>query len=245
MSAFAPEAIITIGSFPITNTIINTLLVDSAIVGGVIVLNKKLAKIPNYFQNIFEMVMQGFYGLAESVAGKNTAKIFPWFMSFFLFILIANWSGLLPGAGSIGFFEGHGEDRHLVPLLRNATSDLNATLALAMISLIATHTLSIRAIGIKDYLTRYFSLNPILLFVGILEIVSEITKLISLSFRLFGNIYAGEVVLGTISSLFAFIAPIPFLLLEVIVGLVQALVFSMLTMAFMSILMTPHHAEEH
>ena len=87
------------------------------------------------------------------------------------------------------------------------------------------------------------SFNPILLFVGILELVSEFTKLISLSFRLFGNIYAGEVVLVTISSLAAFIAPIPFLLLESIVALVQALVFAMLTMVFMSILIKPHHAE--
>ena len=84
-----------------------------------------------------------------------------------------------------------------------------------------------------------------MLFVGLLEIVSEFTKVVSLSFRLFGNIFAGEVVLHTISSLLAFIAPVPFILLEVIVGLVQALVFSMLTMVFMSILMTPHHAEEH
>ena len=84
-----------------------------------------------------------------------------------------------------------------------------------------------------------------MLFVGILEIVSEITKIISLSFRLYGNIFAGEVVLVTVSSLFAFLVPIPFMLLEIIVGLVQALVFSILTMVFMSILMTPHHTEAH
>ncbi len=245
MSAFGPETITTIGSFPITNTFLNTLVVDAAIITGVVVLNKKLAKIPNAFQNIVEMVISGFYNLTETIAGNNTKKIFPWFMTFFLFVLIANWSGLIPGFSSIGFFEGHGEERHLVPLLRNATSELNVTLALALISLTVTHFLSIQAVGIKEYLSRYFSLNPILLFVGLLEIISEFTKIVSLSFRLFGNIYAGEVVLGTISSIFAFIAPIPFLLLEVIVGLVQALVFSMLTMVFMSVLMTPHHAEEH
>jgi len=245
MSAFGPEVITTIGSYPITNTFLNTLVVDAAIITGVVFLNKKLSKIPNYFQNILEIVIDGFYKLTETIAGNNTKKIFPWFMTFFFFILIANWSGLIPGVSSIGFFEGHGEERHLVPLLRNATSELNVTLALALISLVVTHILSIRTVGIKEYLSRYFSINPILLFVGLLEIVSEFTKIVSLSFRLFGNIYAGEVVLGTISSIFAFIAPIPFLLLEVIVGLVQALVFSMLTMTFMSVLMTPHHAEEH
>ena len=210
------------------------------------------------------------------------------FFTFFIFILLSNWSGLLPGAESIGFTpkheekvettqdkstagttqshdeetttalteekatkddatEAHGKEEkaHLVSLNRNLTSDLNATLALALISLIATHTLSIRTLGIKEYLGRFFSLNPILLFVGILEIISEFTKIISLSFRLFGNIFAGEVVLATISSLFAFVFPLPFMFLEIIVGLVQALVFSMLTMVFMSVLMTSHHEENH
>jgi len=112
---------------------------------------------------------------------------------------------------------------------------------LALVSVAATHVLSIRTIGIKDYLSRYFSFNPINLFIGVLEIISEITKVVSLSFRLFGNIYAGEVVLITVSSIFAFAFPLPFLMLEVIVGIVQALVFSMLTMAFMAILTTSHN----
>jgi F-type H+-transporting ATPase subunit a len=112
-----------------------------------------------------------------------------------------------------------------------------------LVSVVATHILSIRTVGIKDYISRYISLNPINLFVGLLEIVSEITKVISLSFRLFGNVFAGEIVLGTVSTLFAFLFPLPFLMLEVIVGLVQALVFAMLTMAFMAVLMTPHHEE--
>src|SRR3990167_2422887 len=146
----------------------------------------------------------------------------------------------VPGFGTIGFFqEEHGKEV-FIPILRAVTSDFNATFALAIISLVATHILSIKYNGIFSYLKRFFSLNPIFLFVGILELVSEVTKVISLSFRLFGNIYAGEVVLHTISSLFAFVAPIPFLLLESIVALVQALVFSMLTMVFMTILITPH-----
>lgn len=246
MAALAPEVIIHIGSFPLTNTLINTVLVDSAILGGVYYLHNNIKKVPGYFQSVFEMVVDAFYEMVEGIAGaKNTMKIFPWFMSFFLFILLANWSGLIPGIGTFGFHTVHEGKEELVPLIRNLTSDLNATLGLALISLIATHTLAIQATGIKEYLSRYFSLNPILLFVGILEIVSEFTKVISLSFRLFGNIYAGEVVIHTINTLFAFLLPIPFLSLEVIVGVVQALVFSMLTMVFMSVLMTPHHAESH
>jgi F-type H+-transporting ATPase subunit a len=237
MTSFAPETIFNIGNFPVTNAILDTLLVDGIIIAIAIYLSKKISLIPNNpLQNAMEYIIETFYNLTESIAQKTTSQIFPYFMSFFLFILLINWSSLLPGVGTIGIKEGH----ELIPLLRGATSDLNMTLGLALISVVATHVMSIKFTGIKDYLSRYFSLNPINLFVGILEIISEITKVVSLSFRLFGNIYAGEIVLVTISSIFAFIAPLPFLLLEVIVGLVQALVFSMLTMVFMAILTTSH-----
>jgi F-type H+-transporting ATPase subunit a len=241
MVNFAPETIFHIGVFPVTNTILDTLLVDALIVGGIFYLNKKMSLVPNNsFQNAIESIVEMFYNLTESIAQKATSKIFPYFMSFFLFILLINWSSLIPGFGTIGVRE-HGE---LIPFLRGATSDLNMTLGLALISAVATHSLSIKTIGLKDYLGRYFSFNPINLFVGILEIISEITKIVSLSFRLFGNIFAGEVVILTVSSIFAFVFPLPFLLLEIIVGLVQALVFSMLTMVFMAIL-TTSHSESH
>lgn len=246
MVSFAAEPIFYVGGVPITNTLLNTLTVDSLLIGGVFYLKKHLSSIPNYFQSAIEMIVEVFYSLTESVAESKAAKIFPYFISFFIFILLINWSGLIPGVGTIGFFHGEGEHKELVPILRSATSDINMTLALALISAFATHMLSIQTIGIKDYLSRYFSLNPINLFIGVLEIISEITKVVSLSFRLFGNIFAGEVVLFTVSSIFAFIFPVPFLLLEIIVGFVQALVFAMLTMAFMAILTTSHHekAEE-
>ena len=237
MVSFAPETILHIGKIPITNTILHTILVDCLLVGGVFYLNKKLTLIPNnFFQNAMESIIETFYNLTESVAKPAASKIFPYFMSFFLFILLSNWSSLIPGFGTIGIRE-HGE---LIPFLRGATSDLNTTLGLALVSAVATHMLSIKTIGIKEYLSRYISLNPLNLFIGILEIVSEITKVVSLSFRLFGNIFAGEVVLLTVSSIFAFIFPLPFLFLEIIVGMVQALVFSMLTMVFMAILTTSH-----
>lgn len=239
MVSFASESIFRIGSFSVTNTLLNTLVVDAVLLAGVFYIKNKIKMIPTGIQNGVEMVIETFYDLTESIAEKRTMKIFPYFMSFFLFILFLNWSGLIPGVGSIGFFE----EGKLVPIMRSATSDINVTLALALISVIATHIISLKSIGIKDYLSRYFSINPINLFVGIMEIVSEITKIVSLSFRLFGNILAGEVVLFTVSSIFAFLFPLPFLFLEIIVGFVQALVFSMLTMAFMAILTTPHHIE--
>ncbi|EKD87021.1 MAG: hypothetical protein ACD_37C00072G0005 [uncultured bacterium] len=194
-------------------------------------------------------------------------------MTFFLFILAANWSGLIPGINTFGIIENHEGKTHVIPLLRATTSDLNTTLALAVISLSATHIMSIRTLGVTEYLSRFIPFFPflvslvkgkpqfkvdtsgpinivlsffnplVLVFVGGLELVSEFVKVISLSFRLFGNIFAGEVVLETVSGIFAFVFPLPFLMLEVVVGVVQALVFAMLTMAFMIILSTPHHEE--
>jgi len=237
MSSFAPEPIIHLAFIAITNTLLATLLVDFIIIIGVIIIARNIKVIPGVFQNMVESIIEMFYNLTESVALKRASIIFPYFMSFFLFILVANWSSLIPGFGSIGFFQG----KHFVPILRGATSDLNATLALALISAFATHMLAIKATGINEYLSRYFSINPINLFIGILEIISEITKIISLSFRLFGNIFAGEVLLLTTAGIFAFLLPIPFLLLEIIVGLVQALVFGMLTMTFMAMMTTSHH----
>jgi len=237
MFSFQPEVLFHLGSFKITNSLIDTLLIDVVLITLCVIITKNIKIIPGIFQNSVEMVIQMFYEITESVAQEKAKKIFPYFMSFFIFILLANWSGLLPGVNSIGFFE----DGKLVPILRSATSDLNTTLGLALVSALATHTMSIKTVGLKDYISRYFSFNPMNLFIGFLEIISEMTKIISLSFRLFGNIFAGEVVLITVSSIFAFLFPLPFLFLEVIVGFVQALVFSMLTMSFMAILTTPHH----
>ncbi len=241
MESLKSELIFTIFGYSVTNTIIATLFTDLILVSLVFAISKNVKKVPGVLQGITEIAIDYFHNLTEQVAGKNTKKIFPWFASFFIAIFFTNILGLLPGFGTIGFFK-HAEEGHkeFIPLLRAGTSDFNTTLGLATVSVIATHIIAVKTIGVKSYLSKYFSFNPIYLFVGILELVSEFTKLFSLSFRLFGNIFAGEVVLATISSLFAFIAPIPFLLLEIIVALVQALVFAMLTMVFMSILATPH-----
>lgn len=241
MTSLVAEPVFFLGKLPITNAIIDTLIVDGAIIGLAYYLKKNISLIPGKLQSLIEILFTTFYGLIESVAQDRAKKIFPFFMSFFIFILLINWSGLIPGVGSIGFFHETEHKKELIPLIRSANSDFNMTLALAIVSAFATHILSIRTIGIKEYLGRYFSLNPVNLYVGLLELIGEITKVISLSFRLFGNIFAGEVVILTVSGIFAFLFPIPFLLLEIIVGFVQALVFSMLTMAFMAILTTPHH----
>jgi F-type H+-transporting ATPase subunit a len=240
MVSFAAEPIFRLGFFNVTNSFLDTLFVDGLLIGLIVAINKKISLVPGKLQNLFEMAIEALYDITESVAGERAGRIFPYLMSFFLFILLANWSGLIPGISAIGLRDG----KTIIPFLRPATSDLNTTLALSLISVVATHAMSISVTGLKDYISRFISLNPINLYVGILELIGEFTKIISLSFRLFGNIFAGEVVLGTVSTIFAVLFPLPFLMLEVIVGLVQALVFAMLTMAFMSVLTTPHHHEE-
>lgn len=243
--SLAPEIIGHIGPFKFSNTIVATLLVDFVLVLFVFFVTKNLKMVPGRIQSITEQLISYFHETTEQIAGKFTKSIFPWFTSFFIFIFATNIIGLLPGFGSVGFFHHEHGEEVFIPLLRAGTSDFNTTLALALVSLVATHALAIKYNGLSGYLKKFFSLNPILLFVGLLELVSEVTKVISLSFRLFGNIYAGEVVIHTISGLAAYIAPIPFLLLESIVALVQALVFAMLTMVFMTILVNPHEEGAH
>lgn len=235
-----PEIIFNIGSLKISNTLLATAFTDAVLLLIVYLINKNLSAVPNFLQNAVESLIDYLYSMTEQISGKFTSVIFPWFASFFLFIFFSNFLALLPGFGSFGFFHVKDGVSKFVPIFRAATSDFNTTFALAITSVAVTHILSIKYNGIVGYLKRYFSFNPIYLFVGILELISEITKIFSLSFRLFGNIYAGEVVLSTISSLAAYLAPIPFLLLESIVAFVQALVFAMLTMVFMYILITPH-----
>lgn len=241
MISLAPETLFHIGSFPVTNSLIDMLFVDAVLIGTTIAVNKNIKKIPGILQNIVESLMELIYNLTESVAAERAKKIFPYFMTFFLFILISNWSGLLPILTTVGFFE-HGE---FIPLARSASTDLNSTLALALISLIATHSMSIRTIGIKDYLSRFFSFHPFKLFIGLLELISEFTKIISFSFRLFGNIFVGEVMLGSLAAVSAFLLPLPLVMYELAVGVIQAVIFGMLTMAFMSMFTTSHNADAH
>lgn len=249
MASLSPELIINIGGFPITNSFIATILIDIVTCSLLFIVSRRVSLVPRGLQSLFEPAIEYFYDLTESVAGSKVVKIFPWFASFFFFIFFINIIGLLPGFGSIGFWEVVHKDgkttRELIPLLRAATSDFNVTLALGAVSVVATHIISLQYNGLFGYIKKYLSLNPIYLFIGLLEFALEGIKIFSLSFRLFGNIYAGEVVLATVGGLAAFLAPIPFLMLESIVAVVQALVFSMLTMVFMSLLATTSHEDGH
>ncbi len=239
-ASLAPESIFSIGHLVITNTITNTLFVDACMILICYFVSRNITLIPGLFQNSVELIVQSFYDLTETVSEAHVRQIFPFMMSFFFFIVVANLSELIPVLGAIGFTH----DNTFVPLFRSTSTDLNTTLALAFVSLIATHSMSIKYLGLKNYLSRFFSLNLFNLYTGLLELISEFTKIISFSFRLYGNIFVGSVLISSATSLLAFIVPIPVLFYELFVGTIQAVVFSMLTMAFMAIMTSPAHGDK-
>ncbi len=234
----APETLFNIGPLPVTNTLFVSWIVMAFLITLAILSTRKIKAVPSGLQNFVEAIIEPAYNLVTDLAHSKAKVFFPFLMTFFLFIVTANWFGLFPGFGTI--FINH--DGHQIHLLRSINSDLNMTLGLALVSAALTHYYAVKFLGVGGYLKKWFSLNPILLFVGLLEIVSEFTKVFSLSFRLFGNIFAGEEVLKTVSGLVAFFAPLPFFFLEIIVGFVQAAVFMMLTLVFMVLLSEKHEA---
>ncbi len=232
-----PEILGYFKNFPITNTLLVSWVAMTILTIVSVFATWRVKAVPSGLQNFIEAIIDWGYSTVEGLAGNKTKVFFPICMTFFLFIITANWLGLLPGFGTIAYKE--------EPLLRSINSDLNMTLALALFSAVITHLIAIKYLGPGSYLKRWFSLSlfPVFIFVGFLEIVSEITKVVSLSFRLFGNIFAGEVVLTTVAGIFAFVVPLPFYFLEIIVGFVQAAVFAMLTLVFM-VLLSEKHAED-
>ncbi|MDZ7586932.1 MAG: FoF1 ATP synthase subunit a, partial [Patescibacteria group bacterium] len=166
---------------------------------------------------------------------------FPLIASIFLFVMLASWAGLLPGSETIGFMKNIDGLKEFVPFFRGGTADLNITLGLAIFAVFSIQYYGYKTLGLK-YFKKFFDLsNPINFFVGFLELISEFAKIISFAFRLFGNIFAGEVLIAVIAFLLPIIAPLPFIGLEIFVGFIQALVFATLTLVFITIATNNHH----
>lgn len=252
----APEAVFHIGSINITNTMINAwMAIVIFLVLGILI--KRSVKLkPGKLQNSAEYFLEIMLGYFDQVTGdrKKTIRFLPIVGSIFFFILLSNWLGLLPGTGSITV--GHNM------LLRPANTDLNLTLVMALVSVIGSHLYAFATIGVFTHLGKFvqiknvfksFKKGPVAVLtaiiefgVGLIEIVSEVAKVISLSLRLFGNIFAGEVLISVISALVAALVPTPFMLLEVLVGVIQAAVFAMLTLVYLTVATSaPHGDEEH
>ena len=232
---------------PVTNTLLLTWLVVVSLIVVSYLLWRNLKLIPSKLQGLVELIFEEFFDFMKELYGseKLAYAYFPFIATIFFFILFNNWFGILPVLGALGFFHQTADGQVFFPLFRTAASDINTTLPLAIISIIATHVIAIATLGFFKHASKYFTLSGVIpFFIGILEFIAEIAKMVSFSFRLFGNIFAGEVLLVIVSFLLPYIAPLPFYLLEIFVGLVQALVFAMLTMVFIKIASTSHDNEE-
>ncbi len=274
LPTLAAEPIFTIANFPVTNTYINSTLTVVGFVIFAIALNLGIRKYygadfstksaPKGLLNFFEALLEFLYKYLDQVTGdrKKSEKFLPLIGTLFFFILVSNWAGLFPGIGSIGTYQVHHGETVLVPFFRPANTDLNMTLAMAILVVATSHVAGIVAIGFFKYANKFIKLgdlwhalasfNPMKILVaiiefmvGLLEIISEVAKMVSLSLRLFGNIFAGEVLLTVIASILAFLLPLPFLGLEIIVGLIQAVVFSMLALVYLTIATSEVHGHEN
>lgn len=255
------EPIFHVGSFTITNSLLMSWVTVFILVAFFVSIGKRLKSVPGKLQMVFEILLEEALKLGDTITGerRKTEKLLPIVLALFLFVLINNWLGLLPGVGTIGWDESGPEGHVFVPLLRGATADLNTTLAISLFAVIMSHILGVVSLGVWHHLNKFLNfnilleipkkmfkepivlvVNPIKFFVGLVESIGEVAKIASLSFRLFGNIFAGEVLLASMMAIFAYFLPLPFMFLEIIVGLVQALVFSILTLAFMSMATSSH-----
>lgn len=239
--SLAAEKIGTLGGLPITNSIFLTWLVMLFLTVFTILATRRITLVPSSLQSIAEMLLDGLHTLFKSVVGEHHIEaFFPLLATIFIFIAASNWSGLLPGVGTVGFTKMVTGKSEFRPLLRGPTADLNTTLGIALISFFSMQYFGFSNLG-GAYIKKYINLsNPIMFFVGLLEIVSDLSKILSFAFRLFGNIFAGEVLLTVIAFLMPLIAPLPFLGLELFVGFIQALVFSMLTAVFLNMSVAKH-----
>ncbi len=265
-----PEVIFYIGPLPVTNALLGTWISSIALLLIFFFGTRRRDLIPSGMQNMVEWIVEYLLNLTEGVAGKVKArKFFPLVASFFVFILFCNLLDIFPGVDTIGtvnleavrlshlspptsiFLLGQYSDK-LTPWVRPGTSDLNLTLALALVSVIVTQVFGFQALGAKQQLSKYFNFKafkhgfqgPIEFFVGLIELVTEFSRILSFSFRLFGNIFAGSAVLAVFAWLLPFVSDAIFIPLEIFVGFVQALIFALLTLVFMEIGTSSHEEIE-
>ncbi|MBI2857352.1 MAG: F0F1 ATP synthase subunit A [Chloroflexi bacterium] len=260
-----PEVIAQAGPLLITNTMITAWLSIILLVVLFWASTRKMKLVPKGLQNLAELVIETLANFVEGVVGKERGRrFFPIIATIFLFVFVNAWMGLIPGYGSVGLHEEHGGETILVPLLRAANTDLNVPLALALVSFVFVEAMGIAYNGFFKYMGKFVNLGPFGLglrqifsgklraglsgmlmgivqaFVGLIETFSEFIRIVSFTFRLFGNMTAGEILLLLMFFLLPFVIPMPFYLLEAVVGLIQALIFAGLTLVFVAIATTEH-----
>jgi F-type H+-transporting ATPase subunit a len=209
-------------------------IVMVVVIVPLILLTRSLKEIPGKIQNAMEFAIEGLSGFAMGIGGPGAKPFITFFLACFLFIAVSNWSGLIPGVGRVHEF-------------RAPTSDVNVTVGLALVAFVYFHYQGIRALGIGGYLGKFFSLKNggIGLFVGVLEFFLELVKPVTLAMRLFGNIYGGELALTVMTTITLAFIPMALYGLELFVGLMQGIIFSVLVLVFTMLAMEGHHEEGH
>jgi F-type H+-transporting ATPase subunit a len=218
----------------ITGSIIMSWIVMAVVIIPLTIAARRLKEIPSGAQNVLEFAIEGLTSFAMGIGGPGAKRFITFFLACFLFIVISNWSGLIPGVGRVHEF-------------RAPTSDVNVTVGLALVAFVYFHYQGVRALGIGGYLGKFFTLKggPIGLFVGVLEFFLEIVKPITLAMRLFGNIYGGELALTVMTTITLAFIPVALYGLELFVGLMQGIIFSVLVLVFTMLAMEGHHEEGH
>ncbi len=239
------EEIGTLFGYTFTNSLLMTWITMALLIAFAVLLRRNLALIPGKLQAGVEWLFEGVLNyMTETLEDAKVARrFFPLVMTIFLFVLVANELAFIPGVGSLGFETAHG----FVPLLRAPGADLNFTLALAFIAFFVIEITGIAMLGLWKYSGKYLNFtSPINFIVGIIELLSNLGRIISFSFRLFGNVFAGEVMIAVAAFFVAYFLPVPLMAFEVFVGFIQAVVFSMLTLFFIKLaIMEPHGQEAH
>ncbi len=221
-----------IGDIPIASTMITVWVVIVGLILLAILVHSKISSVPGKLQNFFEMIVDfGYKQVLDVLKNEEYAnKYFPVIFTIFIFVLSMNWAGLIPGVGSIGYYDEH---HHLIPFFYPGATDLNITIGLAIISFVTIEVAGVLAIGVWKYAGKFLNFHSVMGFaIGIMELISELARLISFSFRLFGNIFAGKTLLLVAMFFVPYVLPVPIYAYELFVGIIQALVFSILTLFF-------------
>lgn len=244
-----PPIVTTIAGVPITSTLLTVWLTMVILTILVFFLRSRLSLVPGKLQNFFELVVGSVYDyMADTLESRELAKkYFGLVMTIFIFILTMNWVGLLPGIDSIGFYqevESHGEVvQKLVPLFHPPATDLNITIAFAIVAFLAIELAGVTVLGFFKYAGKFINFSsPLAFIIGLIELLSELARLIAFSFRLFGNIFAGKTMLLVVMFLATpYLLPVPLLAYELFVGFIQAFIFAILTLFFIKLAVEEPH----
>lgn len=229
-----------VGGVPITATLLSVWLVMILLIAFAYTVQRKLSVVPNKLQSVSEMMIGGGYDYVYGVLGdrKVTDKYFPVIATIFIFILGINWIGLLPGVGAFGTYQ----DGQLTPWLYPGATDLNITIGLTLVAFFTIEIAGVLGIGAWKYAGKFLNFkSPLAFVIGLIELISELARLISFSFRLFGNIFAGKTLLLVTMYFVPYVLPMPIYAYEIFVGIIQAAVFAILMLFFIKLALEEHH----